>query len=87
MVVKLAPWACSLYENKTIACNPPYIEIIKQPAVCTAKYESAAVFTGCPFPSAALSTILIRIIMLLSLAKKHVVDYLCHDLLPLLRMR
>lgn len=48
MVVKLAPWACSLYENKTIACNPPYIEIIKQPAVCTAKYESAAVFTGKP---------------------------------------
>lgn len=46
MVVKLAPWTCKLYENKTVACNPPYIEVIKKPAECTAKYESAAVFEG-----------------------------------------
>lgn len=46
LIVKLAPWSCSLYENKTVACSPPYIEIIREPAVCTAKYHSATVFEG-----------------------------------------
>ncbi len=50
LIVRLAPWECQLFDNKTVSCTPAYIEIIKNPAVCTAKYESAATFTGKPPP-------------------------------------
>ena len=49
LIVRLAPWECLLFDNKTVSCTPAYIEVIKNPAVCTAKYNSSATFTGMPF--------------------------------------
>ena len=44
--MRLAPWSCSLSIDATVACTPPYIEIIKTPASCSAKYNTAATFVG-----------------------------------------
>lgn len=44
--VRFAPWECSLYKNGTVACNPPFIEILTAPASCSLKYQKAGKFIG-----------------------------------------